>query len=166
MNQGGLTAFGRDVVKKVEELHMIIDLAHASPTLMDDVLDVATRPVIVSHSGVKGTCDNVRNLSDEHLKRIAERGGLVGIGFWDSATCEASPAGAAMAIRYTADLVGVDHVALGSDFDGATTMPFDTSELPTITQALIDEQFTDDEIRKIMGGNVIGLFARHLPARH
>jgi membrane dipeptidase len=113
--------------------------------------------------GVKGTCDNTRNLSDEHIKAIARTGGVIGIGYWDTAVCGTDAKAIARAIRYTADLAGVDHVGLGSDYDGAIPAPFDTSELVRITDALLAEGFSDSDIEKIMGGNVIRLLKESLP---
>ena len=120
VDKGGLADKGRDVIRRMEAKRMIVDLAHGSDQVVDDVLAMATRPVVVSHTGVRGTCDNRRNLSDDQLRAIARNGGLVGIGFWQTAVCGTDAAAIARAIRYTADLIGVDHVALGSDFDGAT----------------------------------------------
>ena len=80
---------------------------------------------------------------------------MIGIGYWDAAICSTRPQDAAKAIAYVRDLVGIDHVGLGSDFDGAVTTGFDASQVAAITQALLDRGFSDDDIRKVMGGNVI-----------
>jgi microsomal dipeptidase-like Zn-dependent dipeptidase len=159
----GLTPLGKQLVAEMEARHMIIDLAHSSAATIRDVLAVARRPVIVSHTGVKGTCDNNRNLSDEQLAAIAGRGGLIGIGFWDTATCGKDARAIARAIRHAAAVVGVEHVGLGSDFDGAVTEPFDTTGLVMITDALLREGFNEDEVRKIMGGNALRFFRENLP---
>jgi membrane dipeptidase len=159
----GLTDKGREMIRRMEEKRMLVDLAHASPKVIEDVLAIATKPIVVSHTGVKGTCDNNRNLSDEQLKSIAQTGGVIGIGFWDTAVCGEDARSIAQAIRYTADLIGVDHVALGSDFDGSVKVPFDASGTPLITEALLLEGFNEDEIAKIMGGNVIRLLSENLP---
>jgi microsomal dipeptidase-like Zn-dependent dipeptidase len=105
----------------MEARHMLVDLAHASSHTIGDVLAIATRPVIVSHTGVKGTCDNSRNLSDAELRGIAHTGG----------------------------------VALGSDFDGAVVVPFDTTGLGVLIDALFQAGFSEDDIAKIMGGNAL-----------
>jgi len=160
----GLTSFGMDAIKRMDKLEIIIDLAHASPAMIDDVLALTTRPVLVSHGGVKGTCDNERNLSDEHVRAIAEGGGLIGIGVWQTAVCGTDAAATAKAMKYVADLVGVEHVALGTDFDGAINAPFDVTGLPLITEALMGEGFSNRDIRKIMGGNVHEFLTRALPA--
>ncbi len=163
VEKGGLTDKGKEMIRRMEAKRMIVDVAHASARTIDDVLALATRPVFVSHSGVKGTCDNQRNLSDEQLKGIAGTGGVIGIGYWDTAVCGTDAKAIARAIRYTANLVGVDHVGLGSDFDGAVAEPFDTSGLVQITDALLAEGFTDEEIGKIMGRNVLRLLIQKLP---
>jgi membrane dipeptidase len=163
VDKGGLTDKGKEMIRQMEAKRMIVDVAHASAKTIDDVLALATRPVFVSHSGVKGTCDNQRNLSDEHLKGIARTGGVIGIGFWDTAVCGTDAKTIAKAIRYTANLIGVDHVGLGSDFDGAVATPFDTTGLVQITDALLAEGFSDEEVGKIMGRNVLRLLIQILP---
>lgn len=155
--KGGLTELGKEWVQRMEAKHMIIDVAHASTDTIRDVLATATKPVIDSHTGVKGTCDNIRNLSDEEVKGIARTGGIIGIGYWETAVCKCDAKSIARAIRYTANLVGPDHAALGSDFDGAVTAPFDTTGVIEITDALLAEGFSEDDIRLIMGGNVLRL---------
>ncbi len=161
--KGGLTEKGRELVHRMEARHMIVDLAHSSPRTIDDVLAMATRPVIISHTGVKGTCTNTRNLSDQQLRGVARTGGVIGIGYWDTAVCGNDAHAIARAIRYAVGVVGAEHVALGSDFDGATTTPFDTSGLVLVTDALLREGLSDDDIAKIMGGNVFHLLAASLP---
>jgi microsomal dipeptidase-like Zn-dependent dipeptidase len=159
----GLTQLGRQLIQKLNAKQMFIDLAHASPAVIDEVLSQATRPVLVSHTGVKGTCANTRNLSDEQLKKIALAAGLVGIGFWETATCGKDARAIARAIRHAVDVMGIDHVALGSDFDGAVDEPFDATGLAQITDALLGERFSEDEIRRIMGGNAIRVLQAYLP---
>jgi microsomal dipeptidase-like Zn-dependent dipeptidase len=159
----GLTDKGKELVKRMEDKKVFVDLAHASPKTIDDVLRIATRPVIVSHTGVKGTCDNMRNLSDDQLKAVANNGGIVGVGFWDTAVCGRDAAAIAKAIRHAANIMGVDHVALGSDYDGAIEAPFDATGVVQITDALLREGFNEDEVRRIMGQNVFRLLETYLP---
>ncbi|HYY96120.1 MAG TPA: dipeptidase [Pyrinomonadaceae bacterium] len=163
VEKAGLTEKGRGLVRRMEARAVLIDLAHASPRTVDDVLAVATRPVVDSHTGLRATCDNTRNLTDEQVRRVAATGGLVGIGYWDAATCGTDAAAVARSIRYAVKLAGVEHVALGSDFDGAVTEPFDTTGVVQITDALLAEGFSDEEIRLIMGGNVLRLLSQTLP---
>jgi microsomal dipeptidase-like Zn-dependent dipeptidase len=160
----GLSDFGRDVVKAAEARKIIIDVAHSSPNAVADVLDMTTRPVVVSHTGVRGACDSVRNLSDSLMQRIAARGGLIGIGYWEGAVCDISPAGVARSIAYAVELVGEDHVALGSDYDGATQVAFDTSELAVLTDELLKAGLPEQTIAKVMGGNLIRFLRANLPA--
>jgi membrane dipeptidase len=164
VNKGGLTDFGKQVIRSMEQKSIIIDLAHASEALFSDVLDMATRPVVVSHTGVKGLYDSPRNLSDNQIRQIAENGGLIGIGFWHGATGDIHPSAIARAIRYAVDIAGISHVALGSDFDGAVKTTFDSSQIIFITEALIREGFTQDEIHLLMGGNALHFFQENLPS--
>lgn len=163
VKKGGLTETGKEVIRRMEAKKMLVDIAHASAATIDDVLAMATRPVIVSHSGVKGTCDNNRNLSDDQLRRIAKTGGVVGIGHWDTAVCGTDAKAVAKAIRHAVTIAGLDHVGLGSDFDGAVTVPYDTTGLVLVTEALLREGFSAADIQKIMGGNVLRLLREHLP---
>ena len=160
----GLSDFGRLVIHRANELGMIIDIAHASPTMVADVLELSTSPVILSHGGLKGACDSRRNLPDALMQRVVAAGGLVGIGYWDAAICDVTPEGIVKSIRYAIDLLGVEHVALGSDYDGATTVPFDTSELAVLTETMLQSGFTEDEIRKVMGDNAKLFLLENLPA--
>lgn len=163
VEKGGLTGAGRELVARVEARGMIVDLAHASTRAFDDALAVSRRPVVVSHTGVRATCDNARNLTDDQLRRVAATGGVVGIGFWPTATCGTDARSIARAMRHAARVAGVEAVALGSDFDGAVAVPFDASGLVELTEALLAEGFTDEEIEKIMGGNVVRLLMATLP---
>jgi len=155
LKKGGLTPLGRQVVEAMEAKGMIVDIAHCSSACVADILKIARRPVVSSHGGVQATCKVNRNLSDAQIRGVAATGGLVGIGYWDAAVCDTSPASIAKAMKHVRDLVGIQYVALGSDYDGATTVRFDTSKLAQVTQALIDAGFSDDEIRAAMGGNAI-----------
>ncbi|MCX6206675.1 MAG: dipeptidase [Bacteroidetes bacterium] len=162
MVKGGLTAKGILLVHQMQEMHMIIDLAHASPKTIDDVLANTTSPMLISHTGIKAMCDNRRNLSDAHLIEIGKRNGLVGIGLWETAVCGTDADATARSIRYVADKIGVDKVALGSDFDGATKTHFDVTGLPLIAAALENQHFTRAEIELIMGGNMRNFFLKNL----
>lgn len=159
----GLTTFGREVVAAAQARNIIVDVAHSSPNAVADVLDMATRPIVVSHTGVRGACDSVRNLSDPLMQRIAAQGGLIGIGYWEGAICDISPAGIAASIVYAVNLLGADHVALGSDYDGATQVAFDTSKLVVITDVLLDAGLDEPTIAKVMGGNLIRFLRANLP---
>ncbi len=163
VDKGGLTELGKKMIRLMEQLGMIVDLAHASPKTIDDVLEIATKPIFVSHTGVKGTCDNSRNLSDKHIQGIAETGGVIGIAFFEQATCGNNIESIVNAMQYVVNLVGVKHVALGSDFDGAVETPFDTVGLIELTDALLNAGFLENEIALIMGGNVRRVLFEILP---
>lgn len=153
--KAGLTPLGRQAVRRMEALGMIVDIAHSSHATIADVLALARRPVVASHGGVQATCRVNRNLTDAEIRGVARTGGVVGIGYWDGAICSTRPDAAAAAIAHVRDLVGVDHVGLGSDFDGAVTTAFDSAHIAAITQALLDRGFSDADIGKVMGGNVL-----------
>jgi microsomal dipeptidase-like Zn-dependent dipeptidase len=97
------------------------------------------------------------------MQDIAGNGGLIGIGYWDGAVCDTTPEGVVTAIRYAIDLLGVRHVALGSDFDGATAVRFDASELGVITEEMLQAGFTEYEIRMVMGENIKRFLIENLP---
>jgi membrane dipeptidase len=163
VEKGGLTGAGRELVAELEARQIIVDLAHASAATIDDVLAMATRPVVVSHTGVRSVADNPRNLTDEQLRGIAATGGLVGIGFWPTACGGTDAASIARSIGHAIAIVGADHVGLGSDFDGAVPVPFDVSGIGLVTGALRAEGVDESAIGRIMGGNAMDLLARTLP---
>lgn len=163
--KGGLTPLGRAAVARMEALGIALDLAHASPPTFDEALALATKPVFVSHSGVRGTCDNTRNLSDDQLRAVARTGGVVGIAFFEHAVCGRDAAAIARAARHAADVAGVGHVALGSDWDGAVATPWDATGLVHLTGALLEEGFEEEEVALLMGGNALRALRAVLPER-
>jgi len=158
----GLTEFGRDVVRYVEENNLILDIAHSSPQVAADVLKMTDMPVVVSHTGIYSHCKAKRNYPDSLMKRIAASGGVIAIGFWADVTCDHTPAGVAATIKAAIKLLGEDSVSLGSDFDGSVTTGFDASEMSALTQALIDAGLTDDQIAKVMGQNMLRVLRARL----
>jgi len=163
MEQGGLTEVGREMVARMVAKGMVLDLAHASAATIDDALAIATRPVVASHTGVKGVCDNSRNLSDAHLQGIAATGGVVGIGFWDTASGGKEPEWIARSIAYAVERIGAEHVGLGSDWDGAVAVPFDAANLVILTEALLRVGLDEATIRLVMGENVLRVLGAVLP---
>ena len=163
--KGGLTELGRELVRRMEARGVVVDLAHVSPAAVADVLAMATRPTVVSHGGVAGTCDNARTLSDAQVRGIAAGGGVIGIGYWDTAICGREPRFVVAAMRHVIELVGDDHVGLGSDYDGATTVGFDTSQLAVLTQQMLSEGIPAASVQKILGGNVVRVLRAVLPER-
>ena len=160
--KGGLTPFGRDIVQRMEAKGMIVDIAHLSKKATAQVLELAKRPLVSSHGGVQATCDVNRNLTDEEIRGVAATGGVIGVGYWEGAVCDTSPEAIVTAMKHIRDLVGIGHIALGSDYDGSVTARFDTAGLVHVTQELMDEGFSDAEIRAVMGENAIRVISQGL----
>ncbi len=163
-SKGGLTDFGRAALKKMEDMGIIIDLAHASPRLIDDVLAEGRTPPVVSHTGACAACPNERNLTDEQLSKIGEKGGLIGVGFWRTATCGDDAGAIVRSLLAVVKGAGERCAALGSDFDGAVTAPFDATGVPLITEALLKAGVTEERIALLMGGNAVRFLSERLPA--
>lgn len=163
LEKGGLTDYGQSVLRRLQAQNVTIDLAHASEAVIDEVLAQVDEPVVVSHTGIRGTCESPRNLSDRHIQAIAEQGGVIGVGLWERAVCGTTVEATARAMRHVADLVGVEHVALGSDFDGTVDVPFDATGLPLLTEALLEDGFTPEEVKQMMGKNVVRVLRQTLP---
>lgn len=153
-SKDGLSDFGKQVIKILENKKVIIDVAHSSPKMLDDIFTYSKGPFITSHTGVKGTLNSVRNLSDQHLKAIANSGGIIGIAFFEGAVGGTDAMSTAKAIQYTINLVGAKHVALGSDYDGAIEAHFDITGLPLLVDAMLQLGISHDDIRLVMGENV------------
>ena len=153
--KGGLTSVGRDLLSRMEATGVIMDVAHASSATIDDVLAVAARPIVASHTGIRAAVPGVRNLPDDQVRGIAATGGLVGIGFWPVASGGDDAAAIARSIVAAIDLAGIDHVGLGSDFDGAVPTPFDATGMPLLTEALLAEGLSETDIAAVMGGNAV-----------
>ncbi|MDB9973708.1 dipeptidase [Gammaproteobacteria bacterium] len=159
----GLTEFGRQAIDEMQRLDIIIDVSHSSENVVKDVLSISNQPLVISHTGFNGYCKSPRNISDSLMIEIAEKGGLIGVGFWDAAVCDNTPRSVAEAIIYGIGLIGAEHVALGSDFDGTITPGFDTSELVAITHELLELGLGKEEIRKVMGENMLSFLQDNLP---
>lgn len=163
----GLTDFGRDVVAEVVARGMVLDLAHSSVQVANDVIAATDIPLLVSHTGLRSACDAHRNFPDDLMRAIVangadQGGGVIGIGYWADVTCDDSPDGVARVIMAAIEALGVDHVSLGSDYDGSVAVGFDTSELAALTDALLRASATEDQIRAIMGGNMLRVLRARL----
>lgn len=163
MEKGGLSELGRQTIRLMEQLGMVVDLAHASPQTIEDVLAIVRKPVVVSHTGVRGTCESTRNLSDRQLHGIAATGGVIGITFFPEAVCGDGVGAIVAAIMHAVDVAGIEHVGLGSDFDGAVQTPFDAANMNVLTGALLQAGFSGSEVALLMGGNVRRVLMQALP---
>jgi membrane dipeptidase len=161
--KGGLTPFGLQVLARMESLGIVLDLAHASPHAVDEAVLRASRPFVVSHTGVSGTCPGPRNLDDDRLRRIAARGGVVGIGYFPGAVCGDDVAAIARAFVHARSVVGAGALAFGSDWDGATSTPFDAAGLPRLSEALLAAGFSTEELAAVAGGNALRVLRATLP---
>lgn len=161
--KGGLTDFGREALLRMVQQDIIVDVSHSSEQAVKDAMALTSTPFVVSHTGFKGHCDSPRNISDSLMQAIAKKGGLIAVGFWDAAVCHPSVEAVAESIQYGVELVGEDHISLGSDYDGATSVAFDTSELAALTEALFKQGLNERQIRKVMGANMLGFLERNLP---
>ncbi len=162
--KGGLSAMGRALVSELESRSVLVDLAHASSATVDDVMTMATRPVVVSHGGLRSAFESVRSLPDEQIRGIATTGGIIGVGFWPAVTGGSDVGSIARSIVRAIEVAGIDHVGLGSDFDGAVAVPIDAAGLVHLTAALLAQGLADDQVRAVMGGNALRLLDEALPA--
>jgi len=199
----GLTDFGKQVVREMNSLGMLVDISHVSDKTFYDVLQVTTKPVIASHSSCRSLSDIPRNMTDDMLRALARNGGVVGVNFGAAflnpkdagemtqaiarsnetepdltgaaldefaATAHAKSAighprvgqatvdDAAACIDHIIKVAGIDHVGIGSDFDGVSTVPRgleDVSKMPNLTAALLQRGYSEQDIQKIMGGNFL-----------
>lgn len=156
----GLSELGKKAVKRMNELGIMIDVSHASEKTFYDVLAVSKLPIIASHSSVRALCDHRRNLTDNQIQALANHGGVVQICLYDhfikkegGATLE----DAINHIEYVIDLVGIDHVGIGSDFDGdgGVIGCNGSNELKNITSALLTKGYSNEQIAQIWGGNLL-----------
>ena len=160
-SRGGLTDFGREVVAEMNRLGIIIDVSHMNEATFWDVMEISRAPVVASHSGAFGLRDHPRNLKDDQIRVIAEGGGVVQVVFYPKYLAEdedtVSIETVVNHIEYITDLVGVEHVGIGSDFDGAA-MPKDlkdASMIPRLQEALKRRGYSEGDIEKIMGKNTL-----------
>lgn len=158
---GGLSPFGEKVVKEMNKLGMLIDISHASINTFYDVLKISNKPIIATHSSVRSLCEHDRNLTDDQIKAIAKNNGVVQVCmvdlFINPETQKASLEDAIDHIDYIVDLVGIDYVGIGTDFDGGGRLIGleGANDLLNITIKLIERGYTDEDIEKIWGGNLL-----------
>ncbi len=164
----GLSDFGKDVIRKMDSLGILIDISHTGIKTITDILEITQNPIVATHSGVRAIKNHSRNLYDNQIRSIANSGGVIGIVFYppfigDANNDSDSDIDDVIAhIDYIVNLVGIDHVALGSDFDGTggnlVSGLDDVTKFPVLTKALLDHGYTQTEVRKILGENFLRVF--------
>lgn len=159
----GLSDFGREVLQIMEARGVLLDLAHASEAVIQEALELTNHPVVFSHTGVKATCDKNRNISDATIRSLGSNGGVIGVAFFTSALCGQDVGAIVSVMRHIKSLIGAEHIALGSDYDGMVRVVFDAGGLPVLTEALLQNGFSEDEVRLIMGENYLRVLAEVLP---
>lgn len=157
---GGLTSFGREVVKEMGRLGMIVDVAHLAPAGFWDVLRSARRPVIASHANSKTLCDHPRNLTDEQVRELAATGGVIGVNFVPDFIDPDVPTFDRLVdhLEHLAAVGGVECVGIGSDFDGAPKMVTgleDAAALPFLTERLLERGWQEEDIKRVLGINFL-----------
>lgn len=167
-NDTGLTELGKEYVKELNRQKIMIDVSHASPKTVSDVLKISTSPIIASHSCAKSVCDHRRNLTDEQIKEIAQKGGVIGVCFYNpflTSEGKSSASDIIDHIDYIANVAGINHVGIGTDFQ-----PLEPDELPTNVKSLDDFEnifeglrksgYGEDEIAQVAGGNFINVMSK------
>ena len=158
---GGLTPVGRAVLQWMQDVGMVVDVSHLSEKSFWDVLAATHGPIVATHSNAAGLTSHQRNLTDDQLRAMAERGGVVGVNFVPAFLGGASLAQVLEHVTYLVSLIGANGVALGSDFDGFTGRVNgleDVSRLPALTAALLGRSYEPETIRKILGENALRVF--------
>ena len=160
--KGGLSVLGVEAVEELNRLGMIVDVSHLSDVGFWDVMEISRDPVVASHSNSRAVCNHPRNMTDEMIKVLAEKGGVMGMNFATDFVHQTKPNIETLVdhIDHIVDLVGPEHVGLGSDFDGIPTTPAgleDASKMPAITEELVQREYSEEYIRLILGGNHLKL---------
>ena len=155
---GGVSPFGREVIARMNKLGIMVDLSHAAESSFYDALELSDKPIVCSHSSCRALCDHPRNLTDDQMRCLAQKGGVMQVtayhGFL-SETSEATIQDFMEHLRHAVEVMGIDHVGLGTDFDGDGGIPglADSSDMLNFTRELLINEFSEEDIKKIWGGN-------------
>ena len=169
-NAGGLTAFGKEVLRESNERGIITDLSHTNDKAFFEVLERSSLPPVMTHTAAFALCNHWRCLTDDQIKALAQAGGVAGVAFVPMFIDPQTPTVDRLVdhIRYVADLVGIDHIAIGSDYDGMGSIPpivEDVSQLVLITQSMLTHGFTEEDIAKVWGGNFMRILQQTIDQR-
>ncbi len=162
----GLSDFGKQVITTMDSLGMLIDVSHTGIKTIEDILTVTKNPIIASHSGCRALRNHTRNLTDNQIKAIAKSGGVIGVVFYTAFLSTAAASKVTIDtviahIDYIKNLVGIDYIAIGADYDGGITAPVgleNVSKMPNLTLALLKRGYTSADVKKILGGNFMRVF--------
>ncbi|TCI85712.1 dipeptidase [Tenacibaculum sp. M341] len=163
IEKGGITEFGKKVLGEMQKRNMILDIAHTSDKMISDIIKTYNGPIVSSHTGVDGVIESYRNLSDEQLKLLAKKDALIGVAFFPGAIGNDGIRGIVKTMKHVKELIGVEHVALGSDFDGSVTTPIDVTGYQYIVEEMLQQNFSKREIEMIMGENLKNFLLKNLP---
>ena len=160
LTHGGVSAFGEKVIRKMNELGLMVDLSHAHEKSFYDALDISRTPIVCSHSSARALCDHPRNLTDEQMRALARRGGVCQITLYPGflrTDGKASILDAMEHLEHAIEVMGIDHVGLGTDFDGdgGVVGLADASELSLFTRQLLQRRYSEQDIQRIWGGNFL-----------
>lgn len=169
----GLNDFGKQVVRKMNQLGMMVDLSHVGEKTFWDAMQIVTKPVIVSHSSVYHFAPVPRNLKDEQIDAIGKNGGVICVNFFsgfldggfDKKSARPPLSLLIDHIDYIVKRIGIDHVGLGSDFDGISSTPLQldgVQDYPKLTAALLERGYSKKDVRKILGENVLRVFTQNM----
>lgn len=163
----GLSDFGREVVARMNSVGMMVDLSHASEKSFWDALECSTKPIICSHSSSRALCDHTRNLTDEQMRALASSGGVAQVCLYSGFLKKGGNATIDDAVRHIMhmiDVMGVDHVGIGSDFDGGGGLPGleDASWFVTLTERLMAEGLSDDDLSLVWGCNFLSVWSANI----
>ena len=156
----GVSQFGEKVIAEMNRLGIMVDMSHAGEKSFYDALDISSKPIVCSHSSARSLCDHPRNLTDDQMRQLARKGGVAQITLYPGflrTVGKASIEDALQHLNHAIDIMGIDHVGLGTDFDGDGGVPgiADASEIMNFTRSLLIRRFSADDIQRIMGGNFV-----------
>jgi microsomal dipeptidase-like Zn-dependent dipeptidase len=157
---GGVSQFGADVIREMNRVGMMVDLSHGGEKSFYDALDISAQPIVCSHSSAKVLCDHPRNLTDDQMRALAQKGGVAQVTFYHGflkSEGEASIIDAIAHLNHMVKIMGVEHVGIGTDFDGDGGVKgiASASELINFTRRLLRERYTNEEIQMLWGGNFL-----------